>query len=197
MGTNPVRLALSTTYIQTLLKIKARQLARRWEFRDWEQPDLEQDLLAHVLKQAHHFDPSRGAVNTFIDRVVNSAFAMMVRGRRRLKRAAGFGAVSLDNTFVGCERDHLPVPLSHVVHEGHLSWCRAARGHDDREQVDLAVDVACAMEGLTPRQREIAGRLVEATEAAVARDMGISRRQVRNAVLAIREHFRQAGLDDF
>jgi len=50
------------------------------------------------------------------------------------------------------------------------------------------------MEGLAPRQREIAKRLGEAAEASVAREMGTSRRQVRKAVLAIREHFRRAGL---
>ena len=196
MGTDPVRSALTTEYVQTLLKIKARQVSRHRGFRPCDQDDIEQDLLAHVLKQAHHFDPARGSVNTFIDRVVGSAIAMMLRDRKRLKRAAGFAAISLDNTFVGRCRSHLHVPLSHVVQEGHLPRRRGARVHDDHEQVDLAVDVAHAMEGLTSRQREIARRLASDSEAAVARDMGISRRQVRNAVEAIRQHFEQAGLGE-
>lgn len=192
--TEAVRSALCTQYIKTLLRTKSHQLARQARFRDSERPDLEQDLLAHVLKQAHHYDPSRASVNTFIDRVVASAFAMMVRSRRRLKRAAGFGAVSLDNTFVGRERDGLRTPLSHVVQEGHLPCHGGTRPPDDQERIDLAFDVARAMESLTPRQREIARRLASDSEAAVARKMGISRRRVRQAVEAIREHFERAGL---
>jgi biotin operon repressor len=46
---------------------------------------------------------------------------------------------------------------------------------------------------LPPHLQEIAARLVSATEAAIARDLGISRRQVRNAVETIRAHFQKAG----
>ena len=194
MGTHPVHQALTTDYVKTLIQVKARQVTRHRGFRPGDRDDIEQDLIAHVLKQAHHFDPARGSVNTFIDRVIGSAIAMMLRDRKRLKRAAGFAAISLDNTFVGRCRSHMRVPLSHVIQEGHLPRRRGAPVRDDHEQVDLAVDVAHAMEGLTPRQREIARRLANASEAAVARDMGISRRQVRNAVEATRQHFEQAGL---
>jgi len=194
MGTHPVHQALTTDYVKTLIQVKARQVTRHRGFRPGDQDDIEQDLIAHVLKQAHHFDPARGSVNTFIDRVIGSAIAMMLRDRKRLKRAAGLGAFSLENTFVGqCRRDR-PTTLSDVVREEHLRRRCGGRVGDDQRQTDLSLDVSQAMAGLTPRQREIARRLASAPEAAVARDMGISRRQVRNAVEAIREHFERAGL---
>lgn len=196
MPQEPVREALTTQYVQTLLKIKARQLSRRPEFRRSDPADIKQDLVVQVLKQAHHFDPARGCVKTFVARVVDSAIAMMVRGRRRLKRAPGFRALSLENTFVGRCRGELPICLGEVIQEGHLRRRCGGQVRDDRQAAELAAAVDQAMEGLTPRQREIAKRLAQATEASVAREMGISRRQVRNAVLTIRDHFRRAGLSE-
>jgi len=126
--------------------------------------------------------------------VVETAAAMLVRDRRRIKRAAGYWALSLERTHIsGAQR---PIWLSQIVSESDLRRRCGGTVHDDQQDAGLSADVAGAMAGLTPRQREIAKRLVEATEAAVAREMGISRRQVRNAVLAIREHFRQVGLDE-
>lgn len=194
MGTHPVHQALTTEYVKTLIQTKARQVCRHQGFRPCDREDIEHDLVVQVLKQAHRFDPARGSVNTFIDRVVGSAVAMVLRDRKRLKRAAGFTAVSLDNTFVGRRRSRLRVPLSQVVQERHLPRCRGAQVRDDQEQVDLAADLAWAMEGLTARQREIARRLADTPEAAVARDMGLSRRQVRNAVEAIQRRLEEAGL---
>ena len=190
--TDAVRSALCTQYIKTLLKTKSYQLSRQPRFRDWEQPDLEQDLLAHVLKQAHHFDASRGSVNTFIDRVVETAAAMLVRDRGRIKRAAGYRAISLERTHISGNQRQMT--LSQIVSENDLRRRCGGVVRDGQQDAGLSADVADAMAGLTRRQREIAKRLVEATEASVARDMGISRRQVRNAVSSIREHFRQAGL---
>ncbi|MBE3123871.1 MAG: hypothetical protein IMZ65_03630, partial [Planctomycetes bacterium] len=86
MGVHPVHAALTTKYVQTLIRIKARAVARQPGFSQSDQDDLEQDLAIHVLKQAHYFDPDRGSVRTFIARVVDSAVAMMLRDRRRLKR---------------------------------------------------------------------------------------------------------------
>ena len=194
MGTtDAVRLALSTAYVQKLLKIKARQLAARPEFRCSDPGDVEHDLIAHVLSKASKYDPARAAVHTFITHVVETAAAMEVRKRGRVKRAAGCRAVSLDGTCPPGEEGE--DTLGGIVSESDL---RRRSGGFVRNGADsgLAVDVAGAMAGLTPRQREVAKRLVGAKEATIAREMGISRRLVRSDVLAIREHFRQAGLAD-
>ena len=194
MGTDPVRSALTTEYVQTLLRIKARQLSRRPEFRRSDPADIEHDLIEHVLKQADNFDPTRSAVNTFITRVVETAAAMLVRHRGRLKRAAGYRAISLERTHV--HGDQGQMTLGHVIGDRDLRRRCGGEPHDERQDAELSADVARAMEGLTDRQREIARRLAEATEASVAQEMSISRRQVRNDVLVIREHLRRAGLGE-
>ena len=195
MGIDPVRSALTTQYVQKLLKIKARQLARRLEFRRTDPADIEHDLIAHVLKQADNYDPARSAPNTFVTRVVETAVAMLVRDRGRIKRAAGYRAMSLDHTHLR-GGDPRRTTLGDIVSEGDLRRRCGGNVHDDQHDAELSTDVARAMQGLTCRQREIAKRLARATEASVAREMGISRRQVHNDVLAIREHFRRAGLGD-
>ncbi|MFW6153748.1 MAG: hypothetical protein ACOC95_00860 [Planctomycetota bacterium] len=174
MGTtDPIRSALTETYVQTLLQIKAKQLARRPEFRGADPADIEHDLISHVLKQADRYDPARGAVHTFIDRVVNSAAAMLVRDRNRLKRAAGFHAVSLDTPVVS-EAGHATTMVTFVVDEDHRRR-RGGRTDDEQHRAELAIDLTEAMGGLTPQQREIATRLASASEADVARQLGISR----------------------
>jgi len=194
MGTDPVRSALTTAYVQTLLRIKAKQLSRRPEFRRADPADIGHDLLVHVLNQADNYDPSRSSVNTFITRVVETAAAMLVRNLRRIKRAAGHQAMSLDAPLVAPNGDE--TTMAAFIEEKHLRQRCGGGVHDDLHRAELSADIAHAMEGLTKRQREIARRLTSSNEAAVAREMGISRRQVRNDVLAIREHFRRAGLSE-
>ena len=78
-------------YARTLIRVKAKQLVRRPGFSRSDQEDVEQDLFLHLLRQVQHFDPTRGSLNTFVARVVNSAAAMLVRERGRNKRSPGGG----------------------------------------------------------------------------------------------------------
>lgn len=44
--------------------------------------DLEQEALAAVCKALQHYDPSRASVRTFVEKVVASRFASLLRSRR-------------------------------------------------------------------------------------------------------------------
>ncbi len=191
-ATDPIRSALTSDYVQTLLRIKARQLSRRPEFRRTDTADIEHDLLVHVLKQADNYNPTRSQPNTFITRVVETAAAMLIRSRKRLKRAAGNLAVSLEGACIGGDQDQ--TTLGEIISEDDLRRMRGNRTYNAQLDSDRSIDIAAAMEGLTPRQCEVAERLATSTEAGVARQMGISRRQVRNEVQAIGEHFTKSGL---
>jgi len=194
MGVHPVHAALTTDYVKQLIQVKARQLTRHNGFNTSEQLDIEQDLTVHVLKAAHHFDPSRACVKTFIARVVDSAVAMILRDRRRLKRAAGFRSRSLEEAIFHSERG--TGLLADLLDEA--DGCRRT-GCDttpSQERAELESDTQRVLAELPPQLQEIAARLVNATEAAIARDLGISRRQVRNAVEMIRARFQKAGLTE-
>jgi len=192
MGTEAAHAALTTPYVTSLIRSKASRLSRSPGFHRSEQADLEQELAAHVLKQAGHYDASRGSLNTFIDRVVTSAAAMIARDRRRLKRGAGRRAISLDQTHV--QKDQRQMTLAQVVREDDLRRRCGGSVHDAQHDADLSADLARAMAALSQQEREVAARLTRAPEAVVARELGISRRRMRSIVVAIGERFREAGL---
>ena len=194
MGIHPVHAALRTEYVQTLIRVKARKVTRRPSFSRSDQPDIEQELAAHVVRQAHLFDPARASIQTFIDRVVDSAVAMIIRDRCRLKRGAGLRVRSLaEPDFDATGRE-----TSLADNVGEADLCRRTRGtfHHEGEDRDWAIDVTQALSVLPPRVREIALRFAELGEECAARSLGISRRQVRKAVAEAREALEAAGLSE-
>lgn len=193
MSHDPVRVALTTPYVQTLLRVKARQVTRRAEFRGTDPRDIEQDLLIHVLQQAGKYDPSRSCVNTFISRVVDSAIAMMIRSRKRLKRAGERHTVSLDSPVEG---EPGRTSMTELVDESDLRRRYGGAPLADLERADLAGDVSEVLASLPADLQRVVELLGELSHAAIARELGISRRQVRKAIRSIREHFEAAGLAD-
>ena len=186
MDTDPVRAALTTPYVKTLLKIKAHQLSRRREFRKDDPDDIQQDLITHVLMQADNFDPARQAsANTFITRVVKTAIAMMVRSRKRQKRAAGHRAMSLEGTVL--EGDGRETSMAAVVSEDDLRRRLGGTAISDQDKSDIRSDLADAVKNLPAKQRLIIQRLAHSTENAVSHELDTSRRQVRNATDEVRK----------
>ena len=186
MPTDPVRAALTTPYVQTLLKIKAHQLSRRTEFRRDDLDDIQQDLIAHILAQADNFDPARRAsANTFVTRVVETAIAMMIRSRKRKKRAAGHRAMSLESTvFKGDGRE---TSMAEVVCEDDLRRRLGGTAISDQDKSDIRSDLTDAVRNLPAKQRRVVLKLIDSTETAVAGELDTSRRQVRNATDAVRK----------
>lgn len=193
MSIQTVRAALTSTYVTDLVGIKARQLARRPEFRRTDPADIAQDLIGAVLEQAHRFDPARAAVVTFIARVVDSAAAMLVRHYRRLKRWGGTYPESLDAGAM--PEDGKETPLVETLLEEDAHRHRGGDSASDLAQWEMAQDVAGALASLEPDSQAIARRLMRGdNEAAIARDLGISRRQTRKAFDAIGAQLQRAGL---
>lgn len=192
MGPLPSRDAVLTAYVQSLIQFKARQLCRKPGFSRSDQDDLAQELTLRLLEKAHLYDPNRGAsVDTFADRVVNSAVRMILRDRRRLKRAPGIGALSLDTTAVLVNSK--PVLLSDMVQRS------------DRDRLTLTTQpesddlrhISGAVNTLAEDLANIARRIMAGdTVAAIAREMGVSRRQIYSAIRQIRLHFQNSGLGD-
>ena len=109
-----VQKLVENEYARTSIRVKAKQLSRRKDFGSSCREDIEQDLWLHLLGQAARFDGDRSSLNTFIDRVVNSAAASLVRSREREMRADGFHAQSLDSVAddSGCKMRTLRLSLS-------------------------------------------------------------------------------------
>lgn len=193
MGAKPLGDAGLSAYAQTLIRIKAQQLSRKPGFNRSDQEDLEQELAAHYLARQHLFDPRRGATSTFADRVLRSAVAIILRDRRRKKRAAGFRAKSLDVPTGG--NDEGPLTFRDLISEVDLGR-RLGTVSDYDQDAESAAAVAEAFQSLPPDLQELCQRLMNGSATAVARDMCVSRYWMRSAMERVRRHFQRHGLGD-
>lgn len=176
MGANPVRGAILTEYADLLIKSKARKLclAAGCSRSDWE--DFVQELRLRLLEKEHLYDPARGAIDTFAAQIIQSQAAMILRERNRLKRAAGYAAVSLDSPSDQADRS--------------FNDCQTEATQISVEQWELVQHVKFS----EPRARAIMRRILDGNNVAqVARDLGCSRPAIYRVLQAQRDRFLKAG----
>jgi RNA polymerase sigma-70 factor (ECF subfamily) len=179
-----------TDYARSLIRFKARQLSRRAGFSRSDRDDLEQDLWAALLAQADRFDPSRACLNTFADRVVNSAAAMILRDRQRQKRADGLQAQSL-NAPLG--RDGQPETLGCGLSEADHRRRIGTEPPDEAGRRDDADAVRHALASMAPHVADVCRRVLGGSISSAAQELGTSRRQIRKALDAARPFLERAG----
>lgn len=172
-------------YARKVIRIKARQLAQRRELRGSDRDDIEQELTLELLKQAHHFDIRRASLNTFVARVIDTAVAMLLRARRARKRAGESTTRSLDAVGASGDPEGVPVPDD--------APGPPVRAADAERDARFRTAIATLPEPL----RRLWERLLVGTPTAAARDLGISRRQVRGGIAAIRKHLEEHRFDGF
>lgn len=194
MGANPARDAVVTAYDKSLIRFKAGQLSRKPGFRGSDQEDLEQELLLHLLEKAHLFDPERGATSTFADRAVKSRVSEIIRDRKRMKRAGGFAAQSLDATpaIPGGVAESIANSLAF----GDLMRRTGSTPRDPLQDRATSEALTHAIANMPDELRDFCQRLRTSPEAEIARDLRVSRRQVRNMRDRVREYLVRAGLGD-
>jgi len=181
-------------HAKRLIRIKAQQLVRHPGLNQSDRDDMEQELTWRLWEKADQFDPQRAALNTFIARVLDSAVAMILRDRRRLKRAPGFAAISLEETVH--EQDGMATSGRDTLSEADLDRRTGALFREATADLERAEAISHAMRSMPPRLRDMCLRLMNGSETSVARDMGVSRRQVRNGIREIRRYFEKAGLGE-
>lgn len=185
---------ICTSYARTLIRIKARQLHRRPSFREFEQADIEQDLTLYLLSQAEHFDPTRGALNTFIDRVVESAAAILARERKREKRLPADGVDVESLAKVVDQPDGPPAPLAALVSSDDLQRRTGVAPLTDAELFEVIEGVGCTIASLPPELQQLCRALMDRNKATTKRELGMSRRAFDVAMDLLRQHFAAAGL---
>ncbi|HNO80532.1 MAG TPA: sigma-70 family RNA polymerase sigma factor [Phycisphaerae bacterium] len=183
--------AVFTTYSRNLISYLSRKLKPKRVFRHESQEDLEQELTAFLLSRAHQFDPSRGSPNTFADRVIRSGIATMVRDRLRQKRAPEFDNVSLEKTYSASDEE--TPSMRNNLTEADLRRRHGDACHSKRaESIDAVWEI---LQSLPAEDQEICRLRMEGSDASVARELGISRRQVRQHLDRLRKRFEAGGFD--
>jgi DNA-directed RNA polymerase specialized sigma24 family protein len=181
-------------YTRTLIRIKAKQLVRRPGFSRSDQPDVEQDLSLYLLSQASRFDPARGSLNTFVASVVNSAVAMLVRERGRVKRNPA-GDVEVQSLEEKVEQaDGPPAPLWAIVSIVDLERRTGGDSLSDIELFELLESVGAAIASLPPELQRVCRSLKKRNRTDTERELKMSRRNLDTAIDSIRQHLTRAGL---
>lgn len=180
---------MDADYAKTLIRAKARRLCRRKGFRPSEQEDIEQELWLAVLQQADRFDPARASPDTFLDRVVSQGVAMLLRSRNRRKRGHGISPLSLENDYTPTG-DGLK-PLSDTVSSKDVARRLGTQSADPIARLEQAEAVKAAMAKMAARLQAICRRRMTGAIAAIAREMGVSRYQVRKAIEEAKRYFTQ------
>jgi RNA polymerase sigma factor (sigma-70 family) len=183
-----------TDYAKTLIEFKARQLSRRRGIGQSDRDEIQQELWLAVVNQADRFDPSRASLDTFIDRVVNTGVAIVLRDRERQKRAMGFRAASLDTVLkdADCSKPPLAAKITEDDHHRRLGTERRDE-HDDRERAEA---VASALGHMPPAVSDVCRRVMGGSISSAAEELKTSRRQIRKSLDVARQHFQDAGIDN-
>jgi RNA polymerase sigma factor (sigma-70 family) len=186
MSSDELREAIVSEYARAAIRAKAARLCRQPGFQRRDQEDLEQELVIHLLVRLQGYEPERSSINTFIDRVLDSAVRMELRRAHRLKRGHGRRPESLDaDTPTGPLRDAVPQD-AHSRRTGTTS-ADPRDEQTDRDALQSAID------SLPDNLRRLCERLMEIGKTRLAAELGISPRQVGNLIEQILPTLLRAG----
>lgn len=172
MKIDPKHLAFANIVIRTEVK----KLRERGVIRRADAEDIASELVAQLLEVWDRFDPERGTREAFINQVVSTRIVSILRERRAQKRRGITEAIDAG---------------------GDRLIDRTWSGDGWRHRIELRVDLEVAFNKLNSRQRAICDQLLREALSPAAKQMGVPRSTLRDAVAKIREIFRDAGLEEY
>lgn len=157
--------------------------------------DVQQDLIADVLRRLPKFDGDRAGVKTFVTRIIHNKIATLLESHEAACRGNGRAKESLDDWV----RDETGawVRRDTTVDAARRRAYLGIRERGDHEQRELALDVASVTASLPPEQRDVCAMLRTKTPTEIARETGMSRSALYKHIAAIRAAFTKAGLDHY
>lgn len=137
--------------------------------------DIYQHLMTAVIERWSQYDSRRSSVSAFINTIIRSQAASLVRHQLTLKRGRAVRVVGFG-------------PNSDV-------WQRDARrpAPGDQQRRDLHADVQTVLKTLSPELRQFATLLMRTTVAGATRVMGLTRHTSMAYLDQLRNHFIAAG----
>ncbi|MCC6296606.1 MAG: hypothetical protein IT469_07865 [Pseudomonadales bacterium] len=146
----------------------------------------------YLLEKARLFDPARGNLEAFVTNALKTWVAMELRYRKRDKRSESYRAVSLESTPVECEGDVTCLGAVLVEEDGNRRT--QVDSISPPEQFELREAIDHVMSSLDPKDQALVASVAANGITATAKAMGVSWRQVANALARIRGEFEKAGL---
>lgn len=183
------------SYMIQLVHTKAYQLSRQPGFSVSDKPDLEQELVLDACLQTKQYDPVRGKWEHFVSHIVKNKVADIIEERHAACRDPRREACSLDAPTGGPDDDQTSGEPEIFDLDGYLVRTgQNTRSEEDRRHIDQDIDHA--LHALSPRQRQMCLLLAaDYPVTTIARELGLHRSTVYEAINHIREVFKQAGLE--
>lgn len=181
-------------FTRGIVRRKVKQLIGRAGFTKQDREDLEQILLARVLKSLQRFNPDQAHRNRFITAVVERYVATILRDRQATKRDSQ-GIASLNVIIEIAEEG--PTELAQTIGERELDARLGRRRRSDDELSQLAIDMADVIATLPEAWRTLLELRKSRTMPEIAREMGVPRTTLNDWMRCIRQRFEEAGLRNY
>lgn len=171
------------------VRCRVAKLVRTLGLPESDREDLEQEVLVFVYTRLQQFDPSRGTIEAFTNKIVTSKIRNLIDRRHALMREITHAVFSLDD-FVQlsereyCTRNEMTDAQVGIQNRGEL-------GSYTREQLDLKVDMDRVIEKLPANLAQLCNALKHGNPTDAARELGINRREVTRQIHRLRGIFEQ------
>lgn len=154
--------------------------------------DIEQELVLDYIIRWKDFDPSKGHYISFIHMVVKRKAYNILQEIEAMKRNQGERPVSLNDLLYQDTEDEA-VELIDTISSDEALWGNAYFGWDQLS-ADLRSDLQKAISALPEDLQVICEKLKTMTVTDVAKELGIPRGNVNNAIVKLRKIMGKAGL---
>jgi hypothetical protein len=178
--------------VSKIIRRMARQLSRSPGFSRSDEPDIEQELRAHLLEKASKFNAARSKVTTFAKRLIENKAASIARKVDAGMRSYRRNSISLNVSIANAEDG-----ISELADLLDSSAGRRHTGQRTRSSAELAnlrLDVADANSNLPRTLKTLAALLSHLPQYAAGQVLGMSRKQTARHVTALRDVYESRGL---
>lgn len=194
MGNNSFADDPLNPWIRGFIREQAQRVVRGAQLPRYEQEDVEGELRAHFLRGQKSFDPRRGQWNTFARAVIERKASVLLATGQADCRARAHEAYSIDAPVRTTDGSEVQGTERFDADTYRHRIGPAGGSLEDRWNQQL--DVADTIKKLRPGDQHIARLLMEKRVAEVARETGIPRGTVYEAIGRIRRSFETDGLND-
>jgi RNA polymerase sigma-70 factor (ECF subfamily) len=180
--------------IQSLIRRKVSRIIGRAGLTKQDHEDLEHDLVVEVLRRLPKFDSDRSSLSAFLNAVLDHGLADILRHQLAAKR----NPQRVRSLHAKTKSEEGDLELEQTLGSEDLARQRGRHPRSAEELAQLTQDMAEALDGLSDDVRAVAERLAQGLPmTAIAKELGKSRHQVRQAVRQVRQRFEDLDLKGY
>jgi len=183
-------------YAETLIRFKARKLARTTASPEIDWEDFAQDMRLDLWRRLLKYDPDKAKFETFVARVVEHKVASIIESRQASCRDYRRCRHSL-NDPLKVEEGADPAERGDMLDQDARHLRKGDAGQPPEEYVGLARDLQAILPSLPPELRDLCRRLMSRTPTEVEQETGIARGTLYESIQKIRRRFEKARLKEY